>query len=262
MSARQSEVESKLAIESEENKILKEREKNTAEKEKELKKDLEQLTRDYHALQLLLLSEKDQFSRCEMEEPLLVKHATEKLIEEEKKASEWKQKLQQLNQLANVFRNDTATSQLKAQIRQAQDSIKSVVETQKILEEELDEMRKTNRELENQAHCKELQLMLSAEELSQTAEESPLDQNEDVSFEELASRRQLDAEWSRRYDELSSEYTSRYREVSDLHHRSDEMSKWLQETKQTQLYYEELLQSLESCISAQTCFSCIQARRK
>lgn len=261
LSARQSEVESRLALETEENKVLKEREKNVAEKESDLKKDLERLTRDYHSLQLLLLSERDQFSRCEVEEPLLVKHATEKVVEKGKKATEWKQKVLHLEQLANVFKNDVATNQIKEHIRQTQADIRLSVETQKSLEEELDEVKKAIRNLAKQAQCKEL-LLLSTEELSQSAENSSADQVEEESYEERASRRRMDAEWSQQWDQFFLEYSAIHREVSDLHHRSEEMSKWLHETQQSRLYYEALRETLEKCVSSQLCYSCFKVENR
>lgn len=262
MSARQSEVESKLALESEENKILKEREKNITEKESDLKRDLERLTRDFHSLQLLLLSEKDQFSRCEVEEPLLIKHATEKVMERGEKAAEWKQKSLQLEQLAKAFKNDSATNQLKEHLRQTQASIRSSVETEKNLQEELDAIRKSIRDLTNQAQCKELLFLSSPEELSQPTDTSCTDQIEEESYEELTARRQMDAEWSQQWDQFSLEFSSIHRELSDLHHRSEEMSKWLHGTQQSQLYYEGVLQSLEKCVSSKLCYSCFNTEQQ
>ncbi|EPY21012.1 hypothetical protein AGDE_14344 [Angomonas deanei] len=248
---KQKEIQAKMAHEANEKAQLEMKSKTMSEEEEKINKNLNVLTEEQRQLQLQLMNAADHQRRCQIEEPLLLKYATEKLQSLEEEELYWKQKFDELTTLRETWSGDKVLSSLNSQIETLTNEIQQCQKERKGLEEAYEEDRKR------------LEHMTKSHLTKEYTPASPT--NRTGGGAELRAQSIADTIRKEEFEFAQEELkTTRYRaalqrEVEDLASRTEELEQWQQEVRKETEKSLKMQRELQQCVEHKKCSACLHA---
>ncbi|CCW68101.1 unnamed protein product [Phytomonas sp. Hart1] len=262
MTITQKEVETKLALATNDSRDLRKTADAMTAEEEDLKRVLDALTEEQRKVDLQLVEERTRARQCEAEEPLLHAHTTEQLGILDHELDDWRAKSEKLEELWQAFSADEVLSDLRETIRQLEEDLQAKKQEKEKMEKETSEFIVEIARLRDPLYnrtCSETNcLPLGCDPAKEIVEEMDIPTQHAIQeLEQLIQQEKLKFEQTELQHHRQRAILQT--ETEDLEMRAGELLSVLQDVNNSREHLENSLQWLYRCLEYKMCLNCMQS---